>query len=94
MASKQKVMEGCEDVIPEIVQAAADGYLKHKRAIANSREKMHAALDALILRMEEAGITEIKVDDNEKKLILTTKKLVKIQARKKNKDGTISDEDE
>ncbi len=85
------------DVVPDVppeVQSAADSYLKHKRQIANSREKMGAALDALILRMKEAELESILIDDNEKRLKLVTKTLAKIQARKKNKDGTLSDTDE
>ena len=55
---------------------------------------MGAALDALILRMKEAELESILIDDNEKRLKLVTKTLAKIQARKKNKDGTLSDTDE
>ncbi len=85
--AKQKVLEGVEDVIPEIVEAAADAYLKFKRAVASNREKMNGALDGLIVRMKEAGLSQIKVDDGEKMLKLTTKDLVKIQKLKKAGDN-------
>jgi hypothetical protein len=83
MMARQKMIEGTVDEVPKVVQAAADAYLKFKRAIANNREKMNAALDALILRMHEADVTEILVDDGDKRLVLSTKELVKVQKRKK-----------
>ena len=89
----QAVFDGLEDVIPEVVAEAAACYLKHKRAIAASREKMHSALDALIVRMREAGLSQIKIDNGEKLLVLSSKNVVRVKARKKNKDGLFEDGD-
>lgn len=90
MGKQRQFIETVEEV-PEEVQIAADAYIKFKRAVANNREKMNAALDALILRMHEAGVTECLVDDREKKLTLCTKELVKIQKRKKAGDDNDDD---
>ena len=94
MARNQTLIPGTHDEIPEEVQSAADAYLKFRRAVAHNREKMNAALDALILRMHEADVSEMLIDDGEKKLVLSSKELIKIEARKKNKDGTIKEEDD
>ena len=90
----QTVIKGTQDEVPEEVQSAAEAYVGFKRAVAKNREKMNAALDALILRMKEADVAEMYIDDREKRLILVHKDLVKIQRRKKNKDGTFKTEDE
>ena len=82
--AKQQTMSDIVPKIPVEVEVAAEGYLKHKRAIAASREKMNAALDALILRMHEAGLEEILIDDGDKRLVLDTKEGVKITKRKKD----------
>ena len=92
--ARQTMIAGTHDDIPEEVQSAAEAYIGFKRAVAKNREKMNAALDALILRMKQADIAEMLIDDGDKKLVLATKDLVKIKARKKNKDGTIKEEDE
>lgn len=88
---KQKVIEGTQDVVPEEVSAAADEYLRHKRAVAKSREKMNAAIDRLIGKMKEHDVAEMLIDDGEKRLILDSKELIKIKARKKDDDGSESE---
>lgn len=85
--AKQKMIEGTHDEIPELVSAAADAYLTAKRTIAKQREKQNAALDALILRMHEANLTEIQIDDGDSRLVLEEKELVKIKKRAKHDDG-------
>jgi hypothetical protein len=67
----QKMIEGTQDEVPEEVQTAAEAYIGFKRAVAKNREKANAALDALILRMKQADVQEMYIDDREKRLILT-----------------------
>ena len=92
--ARQTVFAGVEDVIPEVVTFAAEKYVKSKRNVADIRTKMNAALDDLIEKMKEAKISSLLIDDRAKRLRLCTKDLVKIQKRKKNKDGTIEDVDD
>ncbi len=88
----QKTLGDVVPEIPEEVASAADAYLKFKRNIALLREKMNAALDALILRMHEADLTEILIDDQEKRLVLTSKELVQIKKRSKPDDADAEDD--
>jgi hypothetical protein len=81
--ARQKRLEGVEDECPEAVATAAESYLKFKRATAAAREKANGALDVLIEQMKTAGLKQIKVDDGEKRLVLSSKDLVKIQKLKK-----------
>ena len=57
--------------------------MEPKRKIANLREKMNAGKDELIEAMKAAGVSEILIDDGEKKLILEEHDAIKIEARKK-----------
>jgi hypothetical protein len=81
---KQQMLEGTTDEAPASVRDAADAYLTAKRSVAKFREKMNAALDALITEMKSADVSEMLIDDGDKKLILTAKDLVQIKARKKS----------
>jgi hypothetical protein len=83
---KQTLIPGTTDEPPAEVRDAADRYLKHKRDIANCREKMNASLERLIEKMKATDCLEFLIDDGEKKLILTEKDQVKIEARKKVKE--------
>ena len=82
--SKQKTILDTVPEVPEAVTAAAEAYLKPKRQIAKARESMNAALENLIEAMHKADVTEILIDDGDKRLTLSTKDLVKIQKRKKS----------
>jgi hypothetical protein len=79
--------------VPAAVQDAADAYVKSKRLVAKHREAMNGNLDRLVEEMKEAEITEVYVDDREKRIILSEKDAVKIVKTKKANDGA-EDEDE
>ena len=89
---KQKRIEGPFDEIPEAVTAAADVYVTAKRNVAKFREKMNVGREDLICKMKENGITELRIDDEEKLLRLVDDCKIKIEARKKeSKDATDAD---
>lgn len=83
----QTVIPGCEDTVPAEVRQAADEYVKTKRLLAKTREKLHGTLDDLITKMKEADVREMLIDDQQKRLTLTQADKIKIQARKGKKKG-------
>ena len=88
--AKQLLIEGTGDVIPDVVRDAADEYVAAKRKLGNCRETMNTALADLIGKMQENDVSEILIDEQNKKLTLSFKALVKISKRKKpeqNEDG-------
>ncbi len=80
----QTLIPGTTADVPESVQDAADKYLKQKLINQKSREQMNGALESLIHEMREADVTEMLIDDGDKRLILDSKDCIKIQARKKD----------
>jgi hypothetical protein len=70
------------ETVPEIVQSAADAYVKFLRQLNTVRGKKNEALDALILRMKEEGITRMLIDEGAKILELDEKDIIKIKKRK------------
>ena len=92
--AKQAMIPGTADDVPEEVQAAADSYVKWKRKLADMRGKMNSSLEELIALMKEHGVTEMTIDDQEKRLVLAQKDLVKILKRKDKAAGGASDTDD
>ena len=86
--SKQTTIHEVYPEPPKAVTEAAATYLKHKRGVASGREKMNSARDALIEVMRENDVTEMLVDDGEKRLTLTSEDKVHVEARKKAKAET------
>ena len=86
---RQKMIEGTCDEPPAEVREAADTYVTAKRSVAKFREKMNEALTDLIEKMKANDVAEMLIDDGEKKLILTVKDLIKIKARKKQKEESL-----
>ena len=81
--ARQTTIPGTADEQPPEVMAAAEKYLEPKRKIAGLREKMNAGKEELIEAMHAAGVTEILIDDGEKRLKLLEKDSIQIEARKK-----------
>jgi hypothetical protein len=91
---KQMRIADTFDEVPEAVTAAADVYVTAKRNVAKFREKMNVGREDLICKMKENGITELRIDDEEKLLRLVDDCKIKIEARKEeNKDATDADND-
>ena len=82
--TKQTLIPGTVDEPTPEVAAAVTKYLDPKRKIAGLREKMNAGKDELVDAMKAAGLSEILIDDGEKKLILRAKDQIEIKARKKS----------
>ncbi|MCK9569289.1 hypothetical protein M0R72_10160 [Candidatus Pacearchaeota archaeon] len=89
---KQKTIPGMVDEVSGEVQDAADAYLEAKRSVGKFLEQMNGNLDVLISKMKEADVTEILIDDGDKRLTLTEKDQVKIVKRKKAGDDSADDD--
>lgn len=72
-----------EDPIPEDVSAAVADYLKHMRAKNKAAERERNAKAVCIERMQEHGITSIRIDEGKQVLLLEEKNTLKTAKPKK-----------
>jgi len=81
------------DPVPDEVQDAADDYVEAKREQAAWREKTNGRKELLIEKMREHDVTELDIDDGEKRIVLEEGVKVKIKKKSDPKPDT-SDADE
>jgi hypothetical protein len=91
--AKQTRIPGTFDPIPKPVQEAADEYARAKRSKANALAKMNARAEELIDVMKEHDITEVEIDDGDKRITLTAADKLKIEKKKEADNGDSADEE-
>jgi len=89
---KQQWIEGTYDPVPDAVQEAADSYVEAKRELASWRELMNGRKRDLIDAMKEHNVSELMIDDGEKKLVLVEDSKLKIETPKKPQDTAAEEE--
>jgi hypothetical protein len=89
----QKRIEGTYDQVPHDVQALADEFMEAKRAVTDNRETMNAKRVDLVEKMQEYDVTELTIDDGDKRLILTNELKLQVKRIKKPKDGEAGTEE-
>ena len=83
---RQTVIQEVEGDTPYKVTECAESYVDAKRSVASFRETMNGKREELIELMKEHGLTELPIDDGDKRLILVSDDKIQIKSLKNKKD--------